>query len=61
VLVMLMARVSAGFAGWVRFCGSGLVSRGQGLGAGLWVRGSGGCWQLPQPGQDLGKQVVAGR
>jgi len=40
---------------------NGPASIGQGLGAGLWVRGSGQCWQFPQPGEDLGKQVVAGR
>jgi hypothetical protein len=28
---------------------------------GLKVRRSGRCWQFPEPGEDLGKQVVAGR
>jgi hypothetical protein len=47
---------------------SGGLSAGRGWRAvagdgepGLKVRGSGGCGQVPQPGQDLGQQAVAGR
>ena len=59
MLVMLMARVSAGFAGGYVFADRGWSAVGKGWERGLWC-GSGRCWQLPQPGEDLGEQVVAG-
>ena len=58
---MLTARVRAGFAGGYVPADRGWSAVGQDGEPGLWVRGSGRCWQLPEPGENLGKQAVAGR